>query len=229
MADGYVLRLESAEAGGEAIGFVPEDRQLLEVMKRRGETKVRVAPKDEDDTEGHALGTTVNVRAILDDDDTEGHAISLHFPTRKEADAFRRRLLAAGALTGAIAIGTVGAVGLANLPAGEGAAGSGQTAVTQAGPMDVHEAPAFGIGAASGAAGEGMDWTQPERPVQAAVGPGTQAGPMDVHEAPAFQSDQGSSSSGERDVRTEWARTHAAGADDGADDADLAGRGIRPE
>jgi hypothetical protein len=80
---------------------------------------VRIAPPDEADVEGHAFSATqrsVWLRVNLDDDDTEGHAISVHFPTVDEAEKFRKRLMAAGLLTGAVVLGSVGAIAVSNLP-----------------------------------------------------------------------------------------------------------------
>src|SRR5699024_10040907 len=77
--------------------------------------KVRLGPASDGDVQGHALAATdraVGVRIGLDDDDTEGHAISVHFPTTSDADRFRRRLMAAGLITGTIALGSIGAVTL---------------------------------------------------------------------------------------------------------------------
>ena len=245
MATEYALQFEAAEPGGKAIAFVPDDPRLQELIKGRGDTKVRVAPTDEGDSEGHALSTTVSVRAMLGDDDTEGHAISLNFPTRQDADAFRRRLLAAGVLTGAIAVGTIGAVGVANLPADQSATGAGQAAVTQAGPMDAHEAPAFQAGAAATQAGPmdaheapafqaGAAATQAgpmdahEAPAFQAGAAATQAGPMDAHEAPAFQAGAAATQAGPMDAH-EAPAFQADQSSGAADEESTGGRGIQPE
>lgn len=72
--------------------------------------RVRLAPS-EDDTEGHAQARSAEVRLnLFDEDDTQGHAISLRFPSTVEADAFRKRLLAVGLITGAMVVGAAGAV-----------------------------------------------------------------------------------------------------------------------
>lgn len=95
-----------------------------------GQKRFRMLPADGDDTadgedtEGHALGRTLAVRVIGEDDDTEGHAISIHFPSRTEADAFRRRLLVTGALVGTVALGAAGGAGLSALQSDAGPAGS---------------------------------------------------------------------------------------------------------
>ncbi|HYI65368.1 MAG TPA: hypothetical protein VEW95_00425 [Candidatus Limnocylindrales bacterium] len=164
----FVIEMEEdTEGHGARKGIVePEDVDWLDDRLRRdgGRTSFRISLGDEDDTEGHGLRGGPVVRVTLaDEDDTEGHAIAIHFPSRAEADAFRRRLLVTGVLVGTVALGAAGGVGLSALQSDAGSAGA-PAAATQTGPMDVHEAPAFGINAAA-----------------------TQAGPMDVHEAPAFQ------------------------------------------
>ncbi|HEX2221558.1 MAG TPA: hypothetical protein VHK06_03460, partial [Candidatus Limnocylindria bacterium] len=114
-----VIKLEGDVEGHAWRAYAPDDEEWLrqEIRRRGGRTATikLAAPAEDDDTEGHAQpGTVVRVNAILDDDDTEGHAISLRFPTREEADAFRRRLLATGVLTGALVIGAVGVATVAN-------------------------------------------------------------------------------------------------------------------
>ncbi len=101
-----------------------EDR--FRSMLRSGDDEavaVRISAPDESDVEGHAYGATqrsVWIRVgVGDGDDTEGHAISVHFPTVDEADQFRKRLLAAGLLTGAVILGSVGAIAVSNLPAAD--------------------------------------------------------------------------------------------------------------
>jgi hypothetical protein len=81
----------------------------------------------EDDTEGHIAGSIIRLRAYEDEGDTEGHAIAVHFPTREEADAFRRRLVLTGALTGTLVLGAAGGFGLANLVAADPASGGSVT------------------------------------------------------------------------------------------------------
>ena len=104
-----------------------EDR--FRSMLRSGDEEavaVRITAPDESDVEGHAYGATqrsVWIRVgIGDGDDTEGHAISVHFPTVDQADQFRKRLMAAGLLTGAVILGSVGAIAVSNLPAADVAA-----------------------------------------------------------------------------------------------------------
>ena len=200
----FVIEMEE-DTEGHGKGIVePEDRDWLEDRLRRdgGKTNFRISLGDEDDTEGHGLRGGPVVRVTLaDDDDTEGHAIAIHFPSRAEADAFRRRLLVTGVLVGTVALGAAGGVGLSALQSDAGSAGA-PAAATQTGPMDVHEAPAFGINAAATQAGpmdvhEAPAFQPAAAPIDAdrdigimdasGAAAGTQTGPMDAHEAPAFQ------------------------------------------
>jgi hypothetical protein len=165
----FVIELDEDTEGHSAQrGIVePDDADWLEDRLRRdsGKTHFRITLSDADDTEGHALSGAPTVRVMVeDDDDTEGHAIAVHFPTRTEADAFRKRLMLTGVLVGTMALGAAGGVGLSALQTDDGTAGAAGSVATQVGPMDVHEAPAFGINAAP------------------------QVGPLDAHEAPAFLS-----------------------------------------
>jgi hypothetical protein len=149
------LYIQVDDTEGHALGAVVDDENWARERAGRGaESPVILRPADDadEDVEGHAAGTSVRLRAFDDESDTEGHAISINFPTREEADAFRRRLMLAGVLTGTIALGA--------------AAGAGLSSMSQA--------PAEG-NAAGGAAG--MDWTQPERPdLAAGAGAGSAAG-----------------------------------------------------
>ena len=155
-----------------------EDR----LRKDSGKSRFRISLGDEDDTEGHGGGGTTLRLNLVDDDDTEGHAIAVHFPSRAEADAFRRRLLVTGVLVGTVALGAAGGIGLSALQSDTGAAGAGTVATQQAGPMDVHEAPAFQAAAAPIDANADVGIMDASSAAAA-----TQTGPMDVHEAPAFQ------------------------------------------
>jgi hypothetical protein len=161
-----VIELEPDDTQGHATLRVTDDEGWLKdrLGREPGSNRITLKASDDDDVEGHAMSSTVTLRAFDDDDDTEGHAISVHFPSRDEAEAFRRRLMLTGVLAGTIALGAAGGIGLANLADSPDAA-SGAAVTTQVGPMDAHEAPAF----------------------QAAAGAATQAGPLDAHEAPAFQ------------------------------------------
>jgi hypothetical protein len=126
---------------------------------------VRIAPPDEADVEGHAFSATLKsvwLRVNLDDDDTEGHAISVHFPTVDEAEKFRKRLMAAGLLTGAVVLGSVGAVAVSNLPTANALPHPGSAQVFERpaghGFMEgVDITSATGAGAAAAAAQSGID------------------------------------------------------------------------
>jgi len=153
-----LIALEPDDTQGHATYRVTDDDGWLKDRLGRDPGAVRISLKasgDDDDTEGHAIGTAVTLRAFEGDDDTEGHAISVHFPSRTEADAFRRRLMLTGVLAGTIAVGAAAGIGLSNLTS------------------DSPDATVVGAGAAAGA---GMDWTQVERPDAAATGAGSAAG-----------------------------------------------------
>ncbi len=84
---------------------------------------VRITPAPESDVQGHAFDANLKsvwLRVELDGDDTEGHAISVRFPTAQDADNFRRNLLAAGVLVGAMVVGSAGAMAIGNNPAAPG-------------------------------------------------------------------------------------------------------------
>lgn len=124
---------------------------------------VVLRPIDDDfDTEGHTAGTVLRVQAFGDEDDTEGHAISVQFPSREEAAAFRRRLVLAGALTGTLVLGAAGGYGLANVVGGM-ADGSGAS-VTDAGSGSTNSSVDAGS-ARSGATGDGVR-TGPDAPAR---------------------------------------------------------------
>ena len=144
-----IIEVDAGEVEGHRLKLrITPDEDWAE-DKLRGDTGPRriVLRAADDDVEGHAMSSTLRVRAFEGDDDTEGHAISIHFPSREEAEAFRRRLMVTGVLAGTLALGAAGGIGLANLGSGD-AAGTG--AVTSAGSA------------------AGMDRTQAERPGQAA-------------------------------------------------------------
>lgn len=144
------LQPDDTEGHRARVRITDEDGWLKERLGRDpGATRINLRASDDDDVEGHGGGgATVALRAFEGDDDTEGHAIAVHFPSREEADAFRRRLLMTGVLAGTIALGAAGGIGLANMTA---------------------QAPADA--ATSGAAaGAGMEWSQVERPGTATAG-----------------------------------------------------------
>ncbi|MCA1569392.1 MAG: hypothetical protein LC798_03515 [Chloroflexi bacterium] len=142
----FVIELEEDTEGHASRRAIVEtdDADWLEqkVRSDSGTKRLRLLPDDSDDTEGH--GATITVRAVLaDDDDTEGHAIALRFPSRTDADAFRRRLLMTGVLVGTVALGAAGGVGLSALQSDAGTTGAGAAASSVT----------------------GSDWTQAERPL----------------------------------------------------------------
>jgi hypothetical protein len=96
--------------------LVTDDEAWLREKLRQepGATRIRVR-YDGDEVEGHRSGAGLGVRVIADDLDTEGHAIALHFPSREEADAFRKRLMLTGVIVGSVAIGAVTGAGLASM------------------------------------------------------------------------------------------------------------------
>jgi hypothetical protein len=96
-----------------------DEERLKALLAERDRIRVRLDPRDDDesDAEGHAATAAAVVLYVLDDeDDTEGHAISIHFPTAKDARAFRNRLIVTGALVGSVALAGV-ATGIAQAPA----------------------------------------------------------------------------------------------------------------
>jgi hypothetical protein len=105
------LTVDFGDTQGHAY-VAPEDaRRILEALGNKPDGDrlgIRFSMGEDDDVEGHSQTRFVTVLAGPLDDDTEGHAISLHFPTTHDADAFRRRLLATGVITGALIIGGVG-------------------------------------------------------------------------------------------------------------------------
>lgn len=151
---GFVIDL-----GGEGQAVIEaEDRSWLEDKLRRepGSTRLRLQP-DEYDTEGHGFAGT-RVRVIADDgDDTEGHAISIQFPTRQEADAFRKRLMLTGVIVGSVAVGAVTGAGLASMQADAGPASVSAERTLDAnadvGLMDFGAASAAGAAVSSAATG----------------------------------------------------------------------------
>jgi hypothetical protein len=149
-----LIELEPDDAQGPARLRVSDDEGWLKERLARDPRSNRFALKAiEGDVEGHAMSSTVTLRAYEDEDDTEGHAISVHFPSRTEAEAFRRRLMITGVLAGTIAVGAAAGIGLSNMQS---------------------QGPADAATVTSGAAG--MDWTQVERPDAASIGAGAAAG-----------------------------------------------------
>jgi hypothetical protein len=182
MADNYLIDVgDDTEGHAKGFKFVPEgdDEWLTRLLESKSEIRIRASGDDEDDSEGHKAGAT-SFRVIVDtDDDTEGHAISIHFPSREEADDFRKRLLLTGVLAGTVALGAAGGIGLANMPSDSATVQS-----ASAGSAWTQDERAGLAAAAAADTSAGSAWTQDER---AGVGTAAaQTGPMDVHEAPAF-------------------------------------------
>jgi hypothetical protein len=139
--------------------LVTDDEAWLREKLRQepGATRIRVR-YDGDEVEGHRSGAGLGVRVIADDLDTEGHAIALHFPSREEADAFRKRLMLTGVIVGSVAIGAVTGAGLASMQVQpSSAAGSAASAASATdadrdlGLMDFGGAAAAASGASASA------------------------------------------------------------------------------
>lgn len=174
------LYIEVDDTEGHAIAGVldVDDEEWARGRAAGGSgSAIVLRPTDEgdEDVEGHAAGATVRLRAFDDEADTEGHAMSLHFPSAEAADAFRRRLLLAGVLTGTIALGAAAGAGLGSVsqaPAEAGAAAGAAAGMDWSQPERQNLEAAAGAGSAGG-----MDWTQSERQnVGAAAGAGSAAG-----------------------------------------------------
>jgi hypothetical protein len=193
----FVIELDD-DTEGHALhrGIVePDDSQWLEEKLRRdsGKTSFRISVLDDDDTEGHVLRGGPVVRVMLDDeDDTEGHAIAIHFPSRADADAFRRRLMVTGVLVGTVALGAAGGVGLSALQSDTGADAGAATTQSQA--YAAYQEAAANEGARQGAAdAEARAYANYQEAAanegvrQGGGTVGAQVGPLDAHEAPAFQ------------------------------------------
>jgi hypothetical protein len=83
------------------------------LAEKGGSVSVEVVESDQD-TSGHAAAddtAAVVTLRIPGDDDTEGHAIAVHFPTARDARAFRNRLIVTGVIAGSVVAGA-GAVAL---------------------------------------------------------------------------------------------------------------------
>jgi hypothetical protein len=133
MSEPIVIKLEGGTAGHASVTeWAPDDEAWIKGLSD-SEKSVRVRIPAGSDTEGHVASATVDVVVSTDDDDTEGHAISIHFPSVKEANDFRRRVTAAGLITATIAVGAAGgaALGMAAGDSASGALSSGTTAEMQ--------------------------------------------------------------------------------------------------
>jgi hypothetical protein len=187
---GFGIQLLGSGEGALSISFADsaeQDTFMAALQRRGGRARVDLVTDQSADTQGHALLPLADVLLrISDEDDTEGHAISVHFPSAREADDFRKRLLLAGVLAGTVVLG---AVGVAAIPASQGGAtaASGSSITDAAGPADMAEA--FAIGATGTSI---TDATGPSDLAEAlAIGAaGTSitdaAGPADMAEASAI-------------------------------------------
>jgi hypothetical protein len=158
----------------------PDDAVWLQEKLRQepGSTRLEIR-YDDADTEGHGSHNP-RFRVILEgDDDTEGHAIALNFPTREEAEAFRKRLMLAGVLAGTIVLGAAGGIGLANMSNEAGTLGAASTAAGS--DWSQVERPAAAEAATSGSA-----WTIDERPGAAAAAASDQGSSADDVDAPTL-------------------------------------------
>jgi len=133
------IEVPGDDTEGHATGAVVaggDEDWIRDRLGRGGKSSVVLRPGDDgDDVEGHAGGARLRLRAFDSEDDTEGHAISVNFPSREEADAFRKRLMLAGVLTGTLLLGAAGGAGLASMAeagAGAGAPAAGEQDRTQA-------------------------------------------------------------------------------------------------
>jgi hypothetical protein len=137
-----VIELEGEDTEGHAsvIQVTPDDEQWLKDLgDSKKSVRIRI-PADDDDTEGHLAAAIVSVVINDDDDDTEGHALRLQFPSVKEADQFRRNVMAAGLITATIALGAIGGAALgsaAGNAVNDSAAISGQSSVANQGQFTV--------------------------------------------------------------------------------------------
>jgi hypothetical protein len=105
---------------------------------------LRPGDDGDDDVEGHAGGSRLRLRAFDSEDDTEGHAISIDFPSRDAADAFRKRLMLAGVLTGTLILGAAGGAGLASLSGASAEAGAGAGSAEELDRTQAERAPGAG-------------------------------------------------------------------------------------
>ncbi len=102
--------VEFGDVQGHAYVAAEDAQRILDALKGDAGGRVNLSLRaDDSDVEGHSkVRTLVSVIATPSGDDVEGHAISLRFPSATDADLFRRRLLATGAITGALLIGGAG-------------------------------------------------------------------------------------------------------------------------
>jgi len=108
------IKLAGGDTRAHASAWSSDDETWIKQLSD-SEKVVRIRIPEDEDTEGHQLSTAVTVLVDTDEDDTEGHALNLHFPSVRDANEFRRNLMAAGLLTATLAVGTAGgaAIGMA--------------------------------------------------------------------------------------------------------------------
>lgn len=108
MSDSSIaIRIAGEDSQAHASAWSSDDETWIKQLSD-SEKVVRIRIPEDQDTEGHQLSTAVTVLVDTDEFDTEGHALNLHFPTAREANEFRRNLMAAGLLTATLAVGTAG-------------------------------------------------------------------------------------------------------------------------
>jgi hypothetical protein len=191
VVDRYVIELD-----GDQAAVIAESEETARMLRDRlasgGPIRVRVALRDADDTEAHALTAETVPITILLEDDVEGHALSVRFPSAGAARDFEKRLVATGLLVGVVAASAVG-IGVTQgldrtTPAGA-VAPIVQTAPTR--DMDKELAP--------------IVQTAPTRDMDKELAPIVQTAPtrdMDKELAPALQVD---TSAATRDMDKELA------------------------
>jgi hypothetical protein len=118
---------EDTQHHAAAIRWTSDDEAWVKELSDSGKP-VRIRIPEDADTEGHEISAAVTVVVAADDDDTEGHALSLHFPSVRDANDFRRRMMAAGLITATIAVGAAGGAALGT--AVSGIASSDATAIS---------------------------------------------------------------------------------------------------
>jgi hypothetical protein len=144
--DGRVAQIGFADPGDE--------ERVRGLLSGTRSTPVQVAPLSDADTVGHAMGAEWRLRLVgLEGDDTEGHAISIHFPTRAEAEAFKKRTLATGVLVGTLVIGGVGVAGLQGSASVGTAVGGGAPAAVEQSVGEIGGGPAAATSEDRSAAG----------------------------------------------------------------------------
>ena len=218
MPDDYIIELgDDTEGHVKKLRFVPEGDQewldrILAQKPGSAEVSIRLADEDDADTEGHGQGTGNRFRVIVEsDDDTEGHAISIHVPSREDADAFRKRLLVTGVLVGSVALGAGAGIGLSSFSANDaGSAGAAAVSGAEGSAWTADERAGLAAAAAT-EAGSGSAWTADERAGLSA----------------AAATEAGSGSAWTADERAGLGAAAAGGEEESTDDAETSG-GLQP-